>query len=67
MVRGVFKLKDVQRAKGSAGVLQGYTEVRNETERRVFLRKDGSVSVVPEGTMQVVVSVGFFVGFFCRG
>ncbi|KAG6815996.1 hypothetical protein H0H87_009602, partial [Tephrocybe sp. NHM501043] len=43
----VFTLKNVRRAPGNAGILQGYTEIRRETETDIFIQRNGTVGLWP--------------------
>ncbi|KAF8878553.1 hypothetical protein BD779DRAFT_1474745 [Infundibulicybe gibba] len=53
ILRVVFRLKNVRRAPGRAGRLNGFTTVVNETETNMFINPIGSVSPWP-GSMHLI-------------
>ncbi|KAF9466792.1 heme peroxidase [Collybia nuda] len=54
IVKSIFKLKNLRRAPGNAGKLQGFTEIINQTETDYYIQRDGSVNFWP-GSLQIVV------------
>jgi len=53
IVKSIFKLKNLRRAPGNAGKLQGFTEIINQTETDYYIQRDGSVNFWP-GSLQIV-------------
>jgi len=53
IVRAVFKLKNVRRAPGPAGKLNGFKEIIHETETSFYIQRNGTVSAWP-GSMVLV-------------
>ncbi|KAG6915284.1 hypothetical protein DXG01_012306 [Tephrocybe rancida] len=47
IVKTVFRLKNVRRAPGNAGILRGFTEIVHETKSDFFIQRNGTVSAWP--------------------
>ncbi|KAF5372301.1 hypothetical protein D9615_009236 [Tricholomella constricta] len=53
IVKAVFSLKNVRRAPGDAGKLQGFSEIIHETETDFFVQRNGTTSPWP-GSLNIV-------------
>ncbi|KAG6835869.1 hypothetical protein H0H93_013782, partial [Arthromyces matolae] len=54
ILKSVFSLKNVRRAPGDAGKLQGFSEIIHETETDLYIQRNGSVGFWP-GSLHIVV------------
>lgn len=63
MLKVIFKLRNIRRAPGDAGVLKRIVESVNETDTDFFVQRNGTVNRWP-GSMQIVVCINFLVLLF---
>ena len=61
MIKVIFRLKNLRRAEGAAGVLAGFTQPSNGTDVPLYLDDTGNVTYWP-GSLTLVVSCSCLIG-----